>query len=105
MRLERYRLEDLPNVLAVERARTAERLVEDHPERPDVRARVDVLLSEDHLRRHVLRRADDLPGAGGGRTRRKRLVRRWHELRDAEVEHLHDGTAGLAAPPREEDVV
>ncbi len=83
--------------VVIERPRPGEHLVEHHPERVEVRPRVD-RLPERLLRRHVLRRAVDHPELGenlgrAARRRRGRLFvreRADRHLRDPEVEHLHE---------------
>src|SRR5690606_14657587 len=74
---------------------TGEDLVEDDPQRVDIRARVD-LLPSGLLWRDVLGRPEDDAGTRDG-------ARRAGDLRDAEVEHLHE--VGMARPRQDEDVV
>ena len=69
-----------------------EELVEDHTERPDVRARVDVGLRSDLLGRHVEDGAHHRACPGEAR-------RFADDLRDAEVENLeHPGLVVVAVP-------
>ncbi len=71
--------EHLRRVLALERQVPDEALVEEHPEREHVGARVD-LAALDLLRRHVRRRAEHLPRRGDALG--------VEDLRDAEVGEL-----------------
>ncbi len=80
------------------------RLVEHHPQGPDVRAVVDVLHRARLLRRHVEWRAQDRPGAGEPARGAvgADVARVAADLGHAEVEHLDDARALLALG--EEDV-
>jgi hypothetical protein len=80
-RIVRDRLERQELGLALEQVPLRERLPQHRAERPDVGAPVERLVAQ-LLGRHVRVRA--LHGAGA------RLARRVLDLRDAEVEHLHD---------------
>ncbi len=77
--------------LAGERRLAGGELAQDHAERPDVAARVARLRRAQLLRRHVVRRAHDVVGAGEVAVLAMRLG-------DAEVEHLDEvravGTLG-----------
>src|SRR5262249_53876263 len=64
-------------------------LVEDHAERVDVRPRVDVRLAPYLLGRHVERRSDGRAFLGDAERPRELAV----ELRDAEIEDLHERLA------------
>jgi hypothetical protein len=81
-------------VLAGERAK------EDHAERVEIDAVIDVLRAARLLGRHVVGRAE---GRAGARRRFFRRAERRLHLADAEVEHLHE--ARVPAAPREEDVL
>ena len=88
----RRRLHDVPRdeddqVVGLKNGQLAgQHLVEDHPERIEIRARIDGV-SLPLLGRHVLRRAEDRSDL------RERLVARAFlhvDLGDAEIEHLHE---------------
>jgi hypothetical protein len=78
--------------LGVERAAAVEALVEHDPERPDIRASIDVLARLHLLQRHVPGR----PHHGVGPRQHARAANR--RLGDPEIEHLHQrrsvGTPG-----------
>ena len=88
---------DLRDRLPLERRDPGEELVENEPERPDVRARIDVLRGAHLLGRHVERRAHERPGR-----RHPGVARARRDLRDPEVEDLEDARA--VRLPREEEV-
>ena len=69
-------------VVVVERSTSRDHLVEDHPQRIDVGALVDLLRVGDLLGRHELRRAHD------ERAHAAAILVGLHEPRDAEVEDL-----------------
>ena len=70
----------------LERQRARHQLVQQHPKRVDIAARVDVACGRIRLlRAHVLGRADHLPGLGEDRVLAQPLRQR---LRHAEVDHL-----------------
>jgi hypothetical protein len=81
---------ELGQRLSAERLAPGERLVEDHAERPQIGACIDVARRAHLLGRHVDRRAHGHGGSGepGGLAA---LTLRCSELRDAEVEHLEAG--------------
>ena len=88
--------EELPHGVPLEGKAPRERLVHQHPERPDVRAGVDLAGAFDLLGRHVRGRPE--------RDARRRHARRalHGDVRDAEVEQLGDHRpAGV----RQEDVL
>ena len=95
-------LEDLAEVVRLGGEDAGEAAVEDEAEGPDVGARVDVLLAERLLRRHVMRRAQQRAGRGE-RAGRGRVSLGRGELGDAEIEHL-DARTLARARAREEDV-
>jgi hypothetical protein len=82
--------EHADRVLGGEHLRAGEHVVHERAHRIEIAARVD-LVAADLLRRHEVRRADDL-GALGDRGRR--LILLWRaELGEAEVEHLREVAA------------
>jgi hypothetical protein len=101
LRRERYFVrtdghEDVAELLAGERNPAGEAPEKDHPERPEIAPRVDLLARAHLLGAHVTRRSEEHaclrdPGS----------QRRVHGLGDPEVEDLHHL---LSALPRQEDV-
>ncbi len=74
--------------LAPERHPPGEHPVSDDADRPEIRAEVDVLGTEELLRAHVVRRADHAAGRGQAEALVVLTL-----LGDPEVEHLHEGLA------------